>query len=55
MKILYYFINKIHHKTTKKSNGGGVGRNVLIFTTRPQDSPQDFQMIQENVDFISFY
>ena len=51
MKIVYNFINKIHHKTTRKSFGGG----VFIFTTRPQDSPQDFQMLQENVDFISFY
>ena len=55
MWILYHFINKIHHKTTRKSCGGGGVWNIFIFTTRPRDSPQDFQLLQENVDFISFY
>ena len=42
MQILYHFINKIHHETTRKSCGkGGLG-TISFFTTRPKDSPHDF-------------
>ena len=33
-----------HHKTTRKSCGGVGVLNIFIFTTRPQDSPQEFSI-----------
>jgi hypothetical protein len=47
-----YFYNTIHHKTTRKSCGGGGVWNIFMFTTRPQDSPREFRNLGRKTLFI---